>query len=449
MPRTAESSFTDVHLGEESETEAVELDPERQFRILLVGDFSGRAWRKNPPHSFKPQAIDRDNFDEVLEQMQPVVKVHGIDFSFRELEDFHADRIYQSAKPLFQDLERQIQQAPPPKAAAPAAAPASAPRSAPSGSLLDAIIADHGDEPSTPVSVSEANDLAAFIERVSRGSTVPRESAAEQQRTARRDALAAEALREILRHPRMQALEAAWRAAYLLVRGLNTDGDLKLYILNITLPELIAEMDTIRKELQRRGPWAVIAANYAFGQSELDAQALHRMARLAKSLGAPFLAEAHLQGDHAESWDELRHSTEAPWIGLALPRFLLRLPYGKETSAIESFPFEEMPESEHAAYLWGNPAFLCVYLLGKSFLAHGWDLNPMERRVDGLPMHVYQEDGEPVAKPCAEILLTEREAMKLMDAGFMPLASLKHEPAAMIVRFQSIAEPPKGLAGLR
>ncbi len=64
-------------------------------------------------------------------------------------------------------------------------------------------------------------------------------------------------------------------------------------------------------------------------------------------------------------------------------------------------------------------------------------------------MHVYQEDGEPVAKPCAENLMTEKEAEELLDAGFMPVASLKEQPAAMVVRFQSIAQPLAPLAGLK
>jgi len=447
MPSTTDSKLAEVHLGEQSEVEPVELDPERPFRILLVGDFSGRAWRKNPSKSFTPQVIDRDNFDEVLEHMQVGLNLHGAHLSFREMEDFHPDRIYEAARMLFEEAERQLQRPEPPKTSA-----AAAPRAASSGSLLDQILAEQApEEPAAAASIEEANDLASFIRRVSKGQTEARPTAAEQQHAAHREALSAEVMRSILHHPRVQALEAAWRAVFMLIRGLDTDGDLKVYILNITLPELIAEADNLRADLRRKGPWAAIAANYSFGQSELDAQALRRLGRLASSLRAPFLAEAHLNGkDVAEDqWSGLRHSSEARWIGLALPRFLLRLPYGKDTAPIESFPFEEMPKSKHAAYLWGNPAFFCAYLLGKSFLAHGWDLNPLERRIDGLPMHVYQEDGEPVAKPCAEVLLTEREAFRLLDAGFMPLASLKHQPSALIVRFQSVAEPAAALAGLQ
>jgi type VI secretion system protein ImpC len=234
------------------------------------------------------------------------------------------------------------------------------------------------------------------------------------------------------------------------VRAVETGEDLKIYFLDLTLPELISEMDALKRTLASLAPWGVIAANYSFGQSALDAKVLERVAGFARSLGAPFLAEARIpEGDPDPAWTELRRSADARWLGLALPRFLLRLPYGKETSAIETFPFEEMPESEHAAYLWGNPSYFCAQLIGRSFSAYGWDLaRRLSRRIDNLPMHVYREDDELQSKPCAEIFMTERDAETLLEAGFMPVASLKHEPAAIVVRYQSIAEPAAALAGL-
>jgi type VI secretion system protein ImpC len=296
----------------------------------------------------------------------------------------------------------------------------------------------------------DAEDLASFIARATKGHLEPRPDPEKLRRTAQREALATELLKGILHHPRMQAMEAAWRAAFMLIRGLDTDSYLQLYVLDITLPELVSEMAAVQKELRRKGPWALIAGNYTFAQTELDAQVLRRLAALASSLGAPFLAEAQLPHENIDpAWRELRHSPDAPWIGLALPRFLLRLPYGKDTDALDSFPFEEMPRSEHGSYLWGNPAFFCAFLLGQSFLEQGWEMRRLERRVEGLPLHVYREDGEAVAKPCAEILMTEKDALSLLDAGFMPVASLKEQPAAMVVRFQSIAEPLAPLAGLR
>jgi len=443
MSRIAGSSFSEVHLGEQEEADPVELDPERPFRILLAGDFSGRSWRDNPPGPFTPQRIDRDNFDDVLASMKVSLNLHGLTLSFRELEDFHPDRIYQSV-PIFQDLDRYLPtSAPPPPAATSARAPSS-------GSLLDQLLDEQEPEPAAPVAWRDAEDLTSFIERATKGHLEPRPDPGKQQRTAQREALATELLQGILHHPRMQAMEAAWRAAFMLVRGLDTDSSLQIYLLDITLPELVSEMSAVQKELRRKGPWALIAGNYTFAQTELDAQVLRRLAALASSLGAPFLAEAQLPHEGTDpAWSDLRHSPDAPWIGLALPRFLLRLPYGKDTDALDSFLFEEMPRSEHGSYLWGNPAFFCAYLLGKSFLGQGWEMRRLERRVEGLPLHVYREDGEPVAKPCAEILMTEKDAESLLDAGFMPVASLKEQPAAMVVRFQSIADPLAPLAGLR
>lgn len=446
MSRVADSRFSEVHIGEREEEEAVELDPEKPFRILLLGDFSGRAWRENAPRSFSPKRIDRDNFDQVLDAMHVGLTLHGLELAFHELEDFHPDRLYQSV-PLFQNLDQYLNSPEPPKAAP---AP-SAPRAISGVSLLDQMVEEHDPEAPPPVSVEDADDLPSFIKRVTKGHVEPRPDPAKQQRVAKREALATELLRGILHHSRMQAIEAAWRGVFMLIRGLDTDTNLHLYLLDITLPELVREMGAVQKELRRKGTWALIAGNYVFGQSDVDAQVLGRIAAMASSLGAPFIAEGKLPGEAAagQGWFELRRSPAAQWIGLALPRFLLRLPYGKATDSIESFPFEEMPESQHASYLWGNPAFICAYLLGQSFLESGWGMSKIERRVERLPMHVYREDGEPVAKPCAETLMTEKDALALLDEGFMPLASIKHEPAAMIVRFQSIAHPLAPLAGLQ
>ncbi len=444
MSRVAGSSYSEVHLGEQEEADPIELDPNRPFRILLAGDFSGRSWRENPPGRFIPKRIDRDNFDDVLAGMNVSLALPGMKLSFREFEDFHPDRIYQSV-PVFQNLDRHL-----PASAAPPAAAALSAGAPSSGSLLDQMLEEQDPEPAGPVSITDAEDLAGFIQRVTKGHLAERPDPAKQQRVAQREALASDILRGILHHPRVQAIEAAWRAVFMLIRGLDTDGDLHLYLLDITLPELVSEMGAVQKELRRMGPWALIAGNYTFAQTELDAQVLRRLALLGSSVGAPFLAEAQLPHDAIDpAWNDLRHSAEAKWLGLALPRFLLRLPYGKATDSIESFPFEEMPKSEHSEYLWGNPAFFCAYLLGKSFEGQGWDMARLERRIDGLPIHVYKEDGEPIAKPCAEVLMTEKDAESLLDAGLMPVASLKEQPAAMVVRFQSVAEPLTGLAGLR
>ncbi len=112
------------------------------------------------------------------------------------------------------------------------------------------------------------------------------------------------------------------------------------------------------------------AANYAFGPSNEDVELLGRIALLAAAAGCAVIAgaDAALLGDSKDlaAWEQLRAIPEATRIGLAIPRFLLRLPYGKETNSTEAFPFEEISGApKHSDYLWGNPAFACAYLMAE------------------------------------------------------------------------------------
>jgi type VI secretion system protein ImpC len=131
---------------------------------------------------------------------------------------------------------------------------------------------------------------------------------------------------------------------------------------------------------------------------------------------------------------------EAQSIGLALPRFLMRDPYTKES--VESFDFEEMTTPpDHADFLWANPAVACVYLLGESFLQDGWNIQLRGTQISGLPLYNYKVDGDTEMKPCAECWMAERTVEKFLNRGIMPLASMKHSDAVRLIRLQSIARP--------
>jgi len=416
---------------------------------LVLGDFSGRTSRglHSQLAGRRPVSVDRDNLDEVLAGMGVAIRLPAIALQFSGMDDFHPDRIYQRAQ-IFRDLS----EAPEPVAPSttPAApAPAQTRPGLSGSSLLDQMIEETGDAPTAAVEAS--GDLAEFLKKAVAPHLVPREDPRRRERVERLHSAAGAMMRTILHHPDFQALEAAWRAIFMLVRGLDTDGDLKLYLFDATRQELIDDLAGTAKLLtEQKEPWAIVAGNYVFGQTEEDAEQLGRLGKIAREAGAPFLAEAVPPSDSEASpgWRLLRGSPEAGWIGLALPRFLLRVPYGEKTSPVESFAFEEMPTSVHRDYLWGNPAFCCAYLLGQAFLTYGWNLRPgVHRQIDGLPLHVYQEDGGSVVKPCAEVLLTEKEADLLMERGIMPLASLKDQGAVLLVRFQSIANPLAALSG--
>lgn len=416
-------------------------DPDTPFRILILGDFSGRRSRgiRSVLAGRRPVLIDRDNFDEVMGNMHPELRINGVPLEFHELDDFHPDNIYRETE-VFQKLaderERPISVADPPP-----------PRTS-GGSLLDDLMDETGEDPVPPPDTG--GDLAEFIKKIVRPHLAEREDPRQKAQAAQADKSAAGVMSRLLHDPDFQELEAAWRGLFLLARGLETGENLKLYVLDASLEEALSDLAGLEKLLtNRERSWAVIAADYVFGQSDDYARALSKFGKIASAAAAPFLAEAAPPGGEAGAdWTKLRQSLEARWIGLALPRFLLRLPYGPKTSPVESFEFEEMPKSVHQDYLWGNPVFCCAYLLGKSFLSDGWEMRlGSHRLVEGLPLHSYIEDGGTELKPCAEVLMTEKEAEFLMERGIMPLASMKGQDAVLLVRFQSIAEPLAALAG--
>ena len=156
-----------------------------------------------------------------------------------------------------------------------------------------------------------------------------------------------------------------------------------------------------------------------------------------------------LDPNDRQAWEALRKLPESSYLGLALPRFLLRLPYGPGTAGTEQFAFEEMPGvPSHDAYLWGNPCFACVWLLGRAFSRYGWQFRPgVVEDLEDLPVHVYKAEGESLVKPCAEVLLTDRAIEAIVNRGLMPLRSFKNQGTVRLARFQSLADPPTRLMG--
>ena len=125
-----EFSRSSVHLDvnpRASKTASV-LSPETPFRILVVGDFSGRANRQlsEPLAGRRAHAIDRDNFDTVVQKLNPSLNVGSMTLGFTTLDDFHPDQLFKRV-PAFSKLVAMKNQGPQPSREATAAeAPAPA-----------------------------------------------------------------------------------------------------------------------------------------------------------------------------------------------------------------------------------------------------------------------------------------------------------------------------------
>lgn len=493
MPSPLHMRFGGVHLTSGEQGDGDEMPPETPFRLLLSGNLGGDRPNPKPLAGRKPIEIDRDNFDEVLAKTAPSVTIRNhasgndLTIAFRELDDFEPDRLFERL-PVFDELRTLSSQLAKPATFAQAAAkiqawanipistpaPSAAPQTQVSAQdILDQVL--EGNRKQTNPELPGSNDWQRFLTSIVGPQLVektdPRQ--ADYERVVE-EAIGAQ-MRAILHHPNFQALEAAWRSVFFLVKRLPTDETLKLFVLDATLDEWRADLEQadisdsvfVREVIDRavERPWAAFVSLEPFGQRVADLEVLAAMVVLAARSRTAVLAGARsslvgctsfatdpdprdwkVQPALAAAWQLIRDLPASRFLGMAAPRFLLRLPYGKKATRTEAFAFEEMPTHEH--YLWGSGAVACALLLAEGFVASGWNLNPDDvRQIAGLPVHVYDDDGEQTMKPCAEVHLRETAAEALTENGLMVLASIDERDGVRLLRFQSAAAGTERLSG--
>lgn len=464
---------------------------EGPLRILVLGDFGAGADR-SPLEQRAPLSVDVDEVDRAVRLCAPRLEISFPDggpaelLALSELADLHPDRLCQRLEPLEALLQTRAQmaramprsQAPPPPGAGDAAQEEV-------GQTLDRLLGKPTGSAAEATRSAAAHGAALqkFLRRAVEPHVVPARAREQEGLVAAVDQALAEQLRAVLHQPEFQALEASWRGLDWLVRGLELDEDLTLHMLDVTKPELAADVAAAADDLERSvlhrilvqpgrvaggAPWALWVGLYGFGAGADDAKLLGGLGALGARAGAPFLAGAdptllglEAAADTAASewrksepardavWGSLCKSAAARWVGLAFPRLLLRQPYGKRSDPIETFGFEELVSAEDPErFLWGNPALACAWLLGASFQQRGWGMQPGDvLQIDDLPTYSYTRRGESRLQPCTEALLSEDAAAAILARGVMPLCSFANRNAARLARFQSVADGPAPLAG--
>ncbi|WP_088278568.1 type VI secretion system contractile sheath domain-containing protein [Ideonella sp. A 288] len=469
-------------------------DDDAPMHLLVLADLGGS--RRAPLAQRQALSVDIDNLDARLGQIAPSLTLEldgqALALAFSSLDDFHPDQLW-TRLPAFDALRRLRSELDDPAGFARAAA------------ALGLSAAPPSPAAATPEATAASDDVARLLGRrpaaMDAPAPVPADAlqkwlhdlvaphvvpdVAHEQRALRRaaDAALGDLMRRLLHHPRLQALEAAWRGVDRLVRGLELGESLHLSVLDIGRDEIDADLAAHRADLTasalhrhlsggRDGaPWGLFVLDQAFGPGAADVQVLASLGAMAARAGAPLLASATPQAagaaDTAQlaeprgwladdapalaAWAALRTSPMAAWIGLSIPRVLLRLPYGAATDRIAGFDFEEMPAPrEHGAYLWGHGAMALALLAGRAFLEDGWSMD-LDRQLvlDDLPSHtVVDDDGEKRQQPGTEVLLSEIAAQAVAGRGLMPLVAWRDRPAARLWGWQSLADPPRALQGL-
>jgi type VI secretion system protein ImpC len=147
------------------------------------------------------------------------------------------------------------------------------------------------------------------------------------------------------------------------------------------------------------------------------------------------------------AWKSLRDSEDSRYIGLAMPRFLARLPYGAKTDPVEGFDFEEVTEGgKHDKYCWANSAYAMAVNINRSFKLYGWcsRIRGIESggAVEGLPAHTFPTDDGGVDLKCpTEVAISDRREAELAKVGLMPLIHKKNTDFAAFIGAQSLQKP--------
>ena len=351
------------------------------------------------------------------------------------------------------------------------------------GSLLEELLTEAKIKPEQEVYDISRRGVEEFIRGLLRSSeTYNRiDKAVVDVMIAEIDQRLSSQINEILHNDEFQKLESSWRSLKYMVDNVDFRENVRIEMLNCSKQDLIDDFEdfpeVVRSGLYRTvysaeygtfggKPYGMICSTYDFGPGAQDMALLQKCASVAAMSHAPFLANASpemfgeetfeelpklkdlksmFEGPAFARWHSFRESEDARYVGLCMPRFLLRLPYGEEGTPVKSFNFEEDVIGNHNRYLWGPASFALGTRVADSFAKYRWCPNIIGPQaggaVENLPLHTYKAMGETQAKLPVEIQLTERREYELSEEGFIGMVFRKDSDNAAFFSANSAQKP--------
>ncbi|MDF3832642.1 type VI secretion system contractile sheath large subunit [Cupriavidus basilensis] len=354
---------------------------------------------------------------------------------------------------------------------------------APSGGLLAQIMAQTRLEPSQEGYAVAERGVAAIIAEMLKSDE--REQPVNKQLI---DRMIAEVDRKlgrqvdvILHDPQFQQLESVWRSVAKLVQSTDFRANIYIDLLHVTKEELLEDFENAT-DITRSGyykhvytagygqfgghPVGCVVSNYTFGPSAPDIKLLGYLAAVGAMAHAPFLGAAgpemlnlesfqdlpnlkevkdSMEGPTHTKWRGLRESEDARYLGLTMPRHVLRAPYDPLENPVRSFSYRETIDGQHDRYLWGNTSFLLASRISDSFAKYGWCPNIIGPQsggtVEDLPVHLYESLGNLQTKIPTEVLISDRREFELSSEGFIPLTMRKDSDNAAFFSANSVQKP--------
>lgn len=350
-------------------------------------------------------------------------------------------------------------------------------------SLLDQIMQETKLKPTDDGYDAAKQGVEAFIQELMK----PTRSE-EQINTAIADQMIADIDRrisaqmdEIMHAEEFKQLESAWRGLKFVVDRTDFRQNIKIELLNVSKDQLLEDFEDA-PEVVKSGlykhvytdefgqfggqPVGAMIANYEFTPGPQDIKLLQYAASVGTMSHAPFIASAGAQFFGAESMEELpnlkdldavfegpkyakwngfRESEDSRSVGLTLPRFILRQPYGEDTEPTKTFNYNESAEGKAENYLWGNAAFAFATRLTDSFANYRWCPNIIGPQsggaVDDLVVHNYESMGQTESRIPTEVLISDRREFELAEQGFIPLTMRKGSDNAAFFSANSVQKP--------
>ncbi len=286
----------------------------------------------------------------------------------------------------------------------------------------------------------------------------------------------------VLHHPSFKSIESTWRGLKFMIDRCDFRRNIKVEILDCTKNDLIDDFEdapeTIQTGLYKHvyvdeydtpggEPFATIIGNYEFDNSAQDISLLRDLSKVSASSHCPFLASVgarffgkkdaeeisqindltnYMEKAEYTRWKSFRETEDSRYIGLLTPRFLLRLPYGQDSTPVRTFNYEEDVQLDnHDNYLFGNPVFAFAGNIAKSFADNGWAVNirgpEAGGKVDNLPLHL-QDNGKGYEKKMpTEMLISETRELEMANHGFIPLSYYKNSDYACFFSANSVQKP--------
>jgi type VI secretion system protein ImpC len=289
----------------------------------------------------------------------------------------------------------------------------------------------------------------------------------------------------VLHHEDFQKLESAWRGLHYMVTNTETDETLKIRFMNVSKKDLGKTFSKFKgtawdqsplfkqvyeQEFGQLGgaPYGCLVGDYQFDHTPPDVEIMKGMAQIAAASHAPFISAPAPSLFQMDSWQELsnprdltkifqspeyaawrgfRSSDDSRYVGLAMPRFLARLPYGEKTNPVDGLAYEEtVVGGSHGQYTWANSCYAMATNIARSFKLYGWctSIRGVESggAVEGLPTHSFSTDDGGVDTKCpTEIAISDRREGELAKAGLMPLVHRKNSDFAAFIGAQSVHQP--------